>query len=780
MSNDRGAEIAAAQAQVIELQQKKDVLLPAQEELRAKRAVNEIELQKTMLRKQELILELTQLSATYEAEQAIHAENLAVLEREKASLAQAQVDVEQAKQIVAGKLDEKKQVLSAIEAVNSEILDCQKSLLDMDRLTRQYQEETTSLRPHFAEVHAELKKQLNMVEINKQLLATVTEEYQQLKGDVARDETLLDSERKKAMQLSSQVSVQTAINEKERAKAQTAMMSLSEAKSLSNSHAMSLASLEAEAATGFLPTATQPTANASSPVAGSPVNISQKLESSVTVKGTLASRPKPPPPPASRNPNASTELLGDKRKSVTASVKSNEPVVDAAGPPPLPPSSTKPKTGNSTGDLITVQSPTTSAQFETNFDADFESAFTSVAVNNQASIEDAFAGLSSTVSKAAIDDAFGVSSSAAASQNAFDSAFASVSAGPKNAEPSLDAFTLPKPPSTARTGSFADAFGTARSGSPAAYFSDSDFDKFKRPSLTTSIGDSGSIRSAGRKRMTVMKKMDLEAEFANAFGSPPSAATSDPAPPVPFPAVAATTSNAADDIFNALPASNFNLNDAFTASELPSLGATATPATTATAPAQASVSLDVFADLDNAFDAIGDTSQSASGPQASETIIDASFDAAFEFGVPVAETSPGTTDNVDTLEAAFGSSPTQVSAVLAAPAILTEDFDTAFVAAVAAQTIADRPINVELTKATVASVNVSGLLPESTSIESASLVARTAKVNGIALSLNEKSKNIEATISSGDQIKSSEPSHVLADTPMNIKAKLLYLDLYLL
>ncbi|KAJ3025082.1 UNVERIFIED_CONTAM: hypothetical protein HDU68_007472 [Siphonaria sp. JEL0065] len=661
LTDDRSADIANARAQLAELQKNRDVLLPAQEELRAKRAANEIELQKVLLKRQELTLELTQASATYEAETAIHMENLAQLQQQQQMLQMAQAEVDQAKQIVAAKLDEKNQVIAAIEAVKAEIADCQRHLAEMDAMTKQYQEEISVLRPKFAEVHADLKKQMNLVEINKQLWTSVTEEHRQLKADFSREEQQLEEEKRKLTALSNQVAVQTAINDKERAKAQAAAASLSEARSLSNSHTQSLSNLNAEVARGF----------------DIPQQTAVSLKAAEKSPTPAAARPKPPPPPTSRNVFGSMDRL-EKRKSLTPSLSSlealtaapapvSEPVAVVSGPPPpMPPMFTKPKTGGSLGDLLleATPAPATSSSVggDFAFDADFESAFNAVPLvpsgNNKAS---------------AFDDAFSFPPVAATSSKAFDDAFAL----PPTATPGgavADAFSIPAstaivlPPPTSTESSF--ILPPPPHAAPS--MSDEGFDRFKRPSnATASLADTSSIKS-GRKRINKLKAIDADSEFENAFGGSPVVAAAAATPDIPFPstsiAAAPVAAKVDDSVFDAIPSSgDFDFDAAFAAPKAP----------------------DAFATLDDAF--TGVAAAPAVTAVATEPPTDAQksvFDAFDAFDFPASASSAAvaaaTTNNVDSLEETFGTSPTKVAGELKSVGgggLFDADFGAAFTVA---------------------------------------------------------------------------------------------------
>ncbi|KAI9353659.1 hypothetical protein BDR26DRAFT_913913 [Obelidium mucronatum] len=668
LTDDRSADIANARAQLADLQQKRDVLLPAQEELRAKRAANEVELQKVLLKKQELTLELTQASATFEAETAIHMENLAQLQHEQQLLQLAQMEVDQAKQIVAAKLDEKNQVIAAIEAVKAEIADCKKHLVEMESVTKQYQEEINLMRPRFAEVHADLKKQMNLVEINKQLWTTVTEEHKQLKADLSREELQLDEERRKLSTLSSQVAVQTAINDKEKSKIQTVTASLDEARSLSNSQAQSLNNLNAEAARGF------------------DIPQAQKAEKSPTV---TAARPKPPPPPASRNAHGGSIDLLEKRKSLTPSVKSldaipapataTEPVtavpVVSGPPPPMPPMFTKPKAGSSLGDLLPDASapksdPTSTGGGDFAFDADFESAFNAIPLpsnksdSNAFAFDEAFSLPPKIADSKAFDDAFAVAVTTVAPATSASVAATTTAAAAAAAArtPASDAFVLPLPPQAAPS------------------MSDEGFDRLKRPSnaTTASLADTASIRS-GRKRINKLKSIDADAEFENAFGGAAAAV------PIPVTAVASTATASGtvpvkvdDSVFDAIPgADDFNFDTAFPPAPKPAdafsaledaFGSSSGVGVAVPAPAAALLAGTTQAAKSTGFDAFDDI------PQASTN----------KGNVEIPPSSAGV-NAVDALEAAFGTSPSKVAAELAPSAkaaaadLFDADFSAAFV-----------------------------------------------------------------------------------------------------
>ncbi|KAJ3324174.1 hypothetical protein HDU76_013467, partial [Blyttiomyces sp. JEL0837] len=196
-NDDRSADLEKAQGELKILEKRFDALAPGQEELRAKRAANEAELKEVTARKQELTLKLSQASATYEAEMAILAENQTFLERERQVVEAGQQDLMQAEHTLQARRLEKEQLMSAIQAVQAEIADCNRQLDEVLSLTKQYQDEINIMRPRFAELHTDLKKQTNLVEINRQVLTAAQLEYQQLKADLQRDEERLEAEKKR-------------------------------------------------------------------------------------------------------------------------------------------------------------------------------------------------------------------------------------------------------------------------------------------------------------------------------------------------------------------------------------------------------------------------------------------------------------------------------------------------------------------------------------------------------------------------------------------------------
>ncbi|KAJ3130149.1 hypothetical protein HK100_008208 [Physocladia obscura] len=497
--DDRTADIANARSQVIDLQNKRDLLLPAQQELRAQRAQHEIEFQKVMLEKQELTLALTTASAQYEAESAIYAENAAILAQEQAALEGMRAQVERARQVVAEREEEKRQVIAAIELVKGEIAQSQLHAETLEAQAAALRDEIGVIRPQFMEVHAELQKQKNLVEINKQLLAGVTDEYNTLKSELARESAELETERARANQLATQAAVQGGINERERIKLQSTSQSLNDVRSAP-----------------------------SSPIVSDPFEVpvlQQDTSALVDLIKPITTRAKPPPPPSSSSSHyiSALERRRSQRASVTvAPVTAFEHVVPAiptGPPPPLPPSFTKPKSSSGISSSPPPASPPAnspvapSPKAATNdftFDTDFGSAFS--------------APSSPTKNSSVINDAFSLPLSND-SQKAFDDVFAAFPASTATADTSFaDAFAVPEPVSTPARSAIAVAFALPLPPSATTSASLEGFDKFKHRPLANALGDSSSIRSSGtgtaaRRRMTKLMSFDAEAEFENAFGT---------------------------------------------------------------------------------------------------------------------------------------------------------------------------------------------------------------------------------------------------------------------
>ncbi|KAI9357590.1 hypothetical protein DFJ73DRAFT_758176 [Zopfochytrium polystomum] len=335
LNDDRSADLARAKEALSVVEKQMAAFAPGQEELRARKLANEAELKEVTRKKQELTLQLTQASATFEAESAILTENQAILEREQELLAVGQQELAQAQKIVQARKAEKEQLLAAIEAARSELAECNKALEETQTLSRQYQEETDRMRPRFTELHTELKKQSNLLEINKQVLTTAQVEYEQLKSDLTRDETRLAAEKQRLSQLTTQISVQTAINEKEKAKAAAAQALLNETAARVAVSTESLNSLHeaAEAISAM-----------SSPVAST---SELAIGSTLSAAGpTPRARPPAPPPPASRVPASSNAETVKRRISANAipaiAQAASSPDLSAPPPPPLPPLATKP------------------------------------------------------------------------------------------------------------------------------------------------------------------------------------------------------------------------------------------------------------------------------------------------------------------------------------------------------------------------------------------------------------------------------------------------------
>ncbi|KAJ1547609.1 hypothetical protein HK405_005402, partial [Cladochytrium tenue] len=226
LNDDRSSDLEHAKAGLTALERQMDAVSPAQDELRTKRLENEEALREVTRKQQELTLKLSQASATFETESAILAENQAILARAQGQLEIGQKEFEQAQQIVGTRRNEKDQLMAAIEAVKSELAECNQSLEEVKALSMRYKVESDSMRPRFNDLHTELKKQLNLLEINRQVLTSAQLEYEQLRSELTRDEARLEAEKRRLVQLNTQIAVQTRMNKQDRTKLMVVQASL--------------------------------------------------------------------------------------------------------------------------------------------------------------------------------------------------------------------------------------------------------------------------------------------------------------------------------------------------------------------------------------------------------------------------------------------------------------------------------------------------------------------------------------------------------------------------
>jgi hypothetical protein len=234
VNDDLSSELSKAKSGLSELEKQMEALAPLQEDLRVKRAANEAEIREVNLKRQELTLKLSQAGASYEAEKSFLKEGEATLERERGLLELGKQEVFQAEQFVQSKRLEKEQLLAAIQAAKDELEDCNSKLEKMRVESQQYQSEIDTMKVHFAELNTDLKKQTNMASINQQVLIAAQDEYAQLKSGIQRDEEKLAVEKKRVIQLQNQINVQSAIIEKEKARLSALNSSLTETTALAN------------------------------------------------------------------------------------------------------------------------------------------------------------------------------------------------------------------------------------------------------------------------------------------------------------------------------------------------------------------------------------------------------------------------------------------------------------------------------------------------------------------------------------------------------------------
>ncbi|KAJ3205225.1 hypothetical protein HDU82_005336 [Entophlyctis luteolus] len=490
-------DLGRAQAQLAQLQGQRDVLTPAHEQMRARQAAADAEYATVLQEKQALTLELARLTAQYEAEREILRENEGLYMREAATTEQLRADVAEAAKVVGAIVEERRRVEAAIGAVVEEQSECRQRVAEMETRISSMRAEIEVMRPKFVEAHKELKSQMNLVEINAQLLASVGDEYKTLKTDLARDTEELDIAKAKVVQLANQVAVQSAINDRERTRLQQASQSLSEVRAASLTQLETLNSLEKEGAAA---------ASAQQPISQAPAKSTG-----------ISSRPKPPPPPSALEKRRSKEPSA---ADTPSPVVSQPPAAIGIPPPPMPSRTTKPKMGSSVGSLGSMAEtdalnaqPSSAAAVPGSdfaFDVDFDSAFsTTGAPANAATFDDAFsvptAASAASDTKRTFDDLFPPFTATPNAQQGIADAFA-VSEKPL----AVSAFASPPPPvSQTASGEGFNKFKLALAG----------------PGSVGAFADTNSARSGSgsgshaRRRMTKLMSVDLDSELENAFGS---------------------------------------------------------------------------------------------------------------------------------------------------------------------------------------------------------------------------------------------------------------------
>ncbi|KAJ3102824.1 hypothetical protein HDU97_000281 [Phlyctochytrium planicorne] len=234
------------------------------DDLRAKRAATEGELRSVIAKKQELTLKLTQSRATYEAEERILNENIAVL-KEDAQLTQySEFDAQKNEDVLKSVKRDRETLQAALRQEKAEIAEVNQQIQQVLSEIAVLDREIAQLNSEFQMTHSEMKRQNENVEIQRAEHSRIQAEYNVVSGDLGRDQLKLEDTKKRLAEVNNKIAVQNAMSEKEKERTK----SLSESLLVASNASLS---------------------------AGSNPDLA------LSPGGSTKSRPPAPPPPASRS-----------------------------------------------------------------------------------------------------------------------------------------------------------------------------------------------------------------------------------------------------------------------------------------------------------------------------------------------------------------------------------------------------------------------------------------------------------------------------------------------
>ncbi|KNC96723.1 uncharacterized protein SPPG_07932 [Spizellomyces punctatus DAOM BR117] len=302
---EREEELAQRKADLQSVEQQLGSVQPSVEELRQKRAALDSEFRTVTEKRNEQALQLSQLRAVYETESQIALETENALIREKQMLNIALAELQQAQQTVAALQAEKGNLVEQLGRTQHDIEEMKKQIKEAN-------EASIPLRQEIEKLRADLKQHQQHREINEQVLQSARADYQQIHADLQQEQARLEQEKSRNAQVAQQISVQTAINEREREKMRAAAAQREKELAVSQSlPALNVTTRDPYAAFSSVssPSSTMSpgksldttSAKGSLMDLGSSVALNSPTFSTGSLSGTGKKAP-PPPPPMSKKP----------------------------------------------------------------------------------------------------------------------------------------------------------------------------------------------------------------------------------------------------------------------------------------------------------------------------------------------------------------------------------------------------------------------------------------------------------------------------------------------
>jgi epidermal growth factor receptor substrate 15 len=281
-------------------------LTPSAEEIKKRREEIDEEFKSVTEKRNQLLVQVSTLRATYEAEVQVVRDAQETLIRERGYLQTAQVECNQVQEALKVFTAEK-------ERLEGEKTKQQEELAQTKKKIQELTDETKVIREELESIRSQVKQQQQYLDVNLKVLESSRVEYQHVKRDLENEKDKLEADRARVVQLEREASVQEAITRRERER--ISEMEKERQKTLSKSQEL-LAGMESLDVQGPPPTIPSPLTK--------PVKSDASLRKSMDALPTVGA--------PDMNPVAS---------SVPVPIPSNpSPIAPATSPPKAPLSAT--------------------------------------------------------------------------------------------------------------------------------------------------------------------------------------------------------------------------------------------------------------------------------------------------------------------------------------------------------------------------------------------------------------------------------------------------------
>ncbi|KAJ3097983.1 hypothetical protein HDU97_004377 [Phlyctochytrium planicorne] len=194
LTDDRAADLERAKAQLSALEKEFNALTPLQESLKTRRLAHETEASALAQKKQELNARFARIKAEYDEEVRIMKETEEALKIEQVQIQSVKAQLAETRRLLGEKQARKQQLMEAIQSCKEMVDGSQAETQQLTAALAHYRAELDRMGPELRNVQSELKRQTNVLNVNRQVLATAEIEYQRVKQEQAE---VLENERKR-------------------------------------------------------------------------------------------------------------------------------------------------------------------------------------------------------------------------------------------------------------------------------------------------------------------------------------------------------------------------------------------------------------------------------------------------------------------------------------------------------------------------------------------------------------------------------------------------------